>query len=93
MRRIPGLGGLHHTEIVNRNLIVFTRFPEAGKAKTRLIPELGADGAADLSLELIGHVMRVVSSVSERESIGVSVWFTGCDEDRARQLSPGPYIP
>lgn len=76
---------------MRRNLIVFTRFPEAGKAKTRLIPELGADGAADLSIELIGHVMRVVSSVSERESIDVSVWFTGCDEDGARQLAPGPY--
>lgn len=72
---------------MRRNLIVFTRFPEAGKAKTRLIPELGADGAADLSLELIGHVMRVVSCVSERESIDVSVFFTGCDEDRARQLA------
>lgn len=29
-------------------LIVFTRWPEPGKAKTRLIPALGAEGAADL---------------------------------------------
>lgn len=76
---------------MKRSLIVFTRYPEAGKTKTRLIPELGADGAADLSLELIGQVMRTVSSVSERESMDVSVLFTGCDEDRARHLAPGPY--
>ena len=28
-------------------LVVFTRFPIAGKAKTRLIPALGAEGAAN----------------------------------------------
>jgi len=30
------------------SLVVFTRFPEAGRAKTRLIPALGPEGAAEL---------------------------------------------
>jgi glycosyltransferase A (GT-A) superfamily protein (DUF2064 family) len=29
-------------------LVIFTRYPEPGKAKTRLIPALGAEGAAAL---------------------------------------------
>lgn len=32
----------------NEILLLFVRFPEAGRAKTRLIPALGADGAAAL---------------------------------------------
>ncbi len=33
---------------MNNALIVFTRLPQPGTAKTRLIPTLGAEGAADL---------------------------------------------
>jgi rSAM/selenodomain-associated transferase 1 len=33
-------------------LVIFTRFPEPGRAKTRLIPALGADGAAMLHRRL-----------------------------------------
>jgi rSAM/selenodomain-associated transferase 2/rSAM/selenodomain-associated transferase 1 len=34
--------------MMTRALILFTRWPEPGKAKTRLIPALGAEGAADM---------------------------------------------
>ena len=33
-------------------IIIFTRFPEAGKTKTRLIPALGPEGAADLQKQM-----------------------------------------
>ena len=50
-------------------LVVFARAPEAGCAKTRLIPALGADGAAALAERLlrhaIGHALRV--DVEHRE--------------------------
>lgn len=39
-------------------LVIFTRFPEAGKAKTRLIPALGAEGAAALHRRLTEHTVR-----------------------------------
>jgi len=68
--------------------MVFTRYPEAGKAKTRLIPELGAEGAAALAEELAKRALGVAETVSAEGGIDISVWFTGCDEDRARLLAP-----
>jgi rSAM/selenodomain-associated transferase 1 len=38
-------------------LIVFTRYPEPGKVKTRLIPCLGPEGAADLQRRLTRHTL------------------------------------
>jgi uncharacterized protein len=39
-------------------IIVFARAPVPGQAKTRLIPRLGAWGAARLHLRLIRHALR-----------------------------------
>jgi rSAM/selenodomain-associated transferase 1 len=38
-------------------IVLFTRYPEAGRAKTRLIPALGADGAARLAQRLLEHAV------------------------------------
>jgi rSAM/selenodomain-associated transferase 1 len=40
-------------------VLVFARAPVAGQAKTRLIPLLGAQGAADLSAQLTRRALRV----------------------------------
>ena len=44
--------------ITNCRVIVFAKAPVAGFAKTRLIPALGARGAAALALRLLEHAMR-----------------------------------
>ncbi|MEK7793478.1 MAG: TIGR04283 family arsenosugar biosynthesis glycosyltransferase [Candidatus Hydrogenedentota bacterium] len=36
-------------------IVVFSRYPEPGKAKTRLIPQLGAEGAAELQRRMTTH--------------------------------------
>lgn len=43
-------------------LLVFAKAPVAGFAKTRLIPLLGAKGAARLQAELIRHTLRTCSA-------------------------------
>jgi rSAM/selenodomain-associated transferase 1 len=43
-------------------LIVLARAPRAGWAKTRLIPRLGAEGAAALHARLIEHCLQTVTS-------------------------------
>lgn len=40
------------------HLVVFAKAPQAGSAKTRLIPALGAGGAAALARKLLGHALR-----------------------------------
>jgi uncharacterized protein len=42
-------------------LLVFTRVPRAGQVKTRLIPQLGAQGAADFHARLIRHCLHTVT--------------------------------
>ncbi|MEM7682878.1 MAG: TIGR04282 family arsenosugar biosynthesis glycosyltransferase [Planctomycetota bacterium] len=42
-------------------LLVFSRVPEAGRTKTRMIPALGAQGAADLQRELTRFVLDRVA--------------------------------
>jgi rSAM/selenodomain-associated transferase 1 len=56
-------------------VIVFARAPVAGYAKKRLIPVLGADGAADLHRRLVLHTLSTAVSTG----IPVELW---CAPDR-----------
>ncbi|MBD2777645.1 TIGR04282 family arsenosugar biosynthesis glycosyltransferase [Iningainema tapete] len=47
-------------QIAKQHLIIFTRYPEAGKTKTRLIPALGAEGAASLHRQMTEHTLSQV---------------------------------
>lgn len=58
-------------------LIVFSRWPIAGQAKTRLIPALGPQGAADLQRRMTSHTLRVARQWAEESSGVVEVRFTG----------------
>ena len=42
-----------HFKKRNKEVIVISRYPEAGKAKTRLIPCLGENGAAQLQVVMV----------------------------------------
>jgi rSAM/selenodomain-associated transferase 1 len=63
---------------VNR-LLIFTRWPEAGRAKTRLIPALGAEGAARLSGELTHHCLAFARKARARwpDRLELEVRFAG----------------
>ena len=47
-------------------LVLFARYPEPGKAKTRLIPALGADGAARLHARLVERSIAVLGAVNRK---------------------------
>ncbi|MBO6702738.1 MAG: TIGR04282 family arsenosugar biosynthesis glycosyltransferase [Pseudomonadales bacterium] len=51
---------------------VFTRAPVPGEVKTRLIPELGEQGAASLHADLAGHLL---GSLDESE-LAAEVWVS-----------------
>ncbi len=42
----------------SQRLVVFTRYPEPGKTKTRLIPGLGAEGAATVQRQMTEHMLK-----------------------------------
>ncbi|MEE4383975.1 MAG: TIGR04282 family arsenosugar biosynthesis glycosyltransferase [Pseudomonadales bacterium] len=52
-------------------VLVFARAPEPGRVKTRLIPALGADGAAALYLDLLDHVL---AEVAVPRGLAVELW-------------------
>ena len=68
-----------------RRLIVFTRYPEPGVTKTRLIPVLGPQGAAELQRRMTEHAVRHALAVPRRVTAAVEVRYAGGDEARMRQ--------
>ena len=61
----------------SERLILFTRYPEPGKTKTRLIPVLGSHGAADLQKQMTEHVLaRTDDFVSDRR-VDMEVRYEG----------------
>jgi len=61
----------------NRHLIVFTRFPEAGTTKTRLIPSLGAESAADLQRNMTEHILARVSTARIKPQLSIEIRYEG----------------
>eukprot|EP00188_Purpureofilum_apyrenoidigerum_P000247 Plantae.Rhodophyta-Purpureofilum_apyrenoidigerum.ctg10988.p1 GENE.Plantae.Rhodophyta-Purpureofilum_apyrenoidigerum.ctg10988~~Plantae.Rhodophyta-Purpureofilum_apyrenoidigerum.ctg10988.p1 ORF type:complete len:229 (-),score=44.67 Plantae.Rhodophyta-Purpureofilum_apyrenoidigerum.ctg10988:220-906(-) len=49
-----------------KHVLLFTKYPTPGYAKTRMIPLLGAAGAAALSSEMTRHVLRTTREFSAK---------------------------
>ncbi|MDF5718706.1 MAG: TIGR04282 family arsenosugar biosynthesis glycosyltransferase [Rhizonema sp. NSF051] len=64
--------------IEKQHLIIFTRYPEAGKTKTRMIPALGTKGAADLHRQMTEHTLTQVKQL-QSNAISFEVRFAGGD--------------
>lgn len=69
----------------SRQLIVFSRFPEPGKTKTRLIPALGAEGAANLQRKMSGHTMLNTRVAATAVGAGIQVRFSGGTASKLRR--------
>ncbi|MBE9004020.1 TIGR04282 family arsenosugar biosynthesis glycosyltransferase [Fortiea sp. LEGE XX443] len=64
-------------EIQKQHLIIFTRYPEPGKTKTRLIPALGSIGAANLQQQMTEHTTLQAKELQKAADISVEVRFAG----------------
>ncbi len=62
-----------------QSLIIFTRYPEPGKTKTRLIPVLGSVGAANLQRQMTEHTILQVKQLQKAIDISVEIWFSDGD--------------
>lgn len=82
------------------HLIVFTRYPEPGTAKTRLIPALGAEGAAQISRQLTEQTLAQITQLCQQQAIAVTIAFAGGSISEMQQWlgrlwweQPWQYVP
>ncbi len=65
--------------VLAEKLIIFTRFPQAGTTKTRLIPALGATGAADLQRRLSERTVRRGRELAAIRDTALELCYDGGD--------------
>ncbi|MFN3389582.1 MAG: TIGR04282 family arsenosugar biosynthesis glycosyltransferase [Allosphingosinicella sp.] len=65
-------------------IIVFAKAPVAGRVKTRLVPALGAEGAASLAAEMLAH------TIAEARATGLAVEL--CGEPDPAEWYQGPRV-
>jgi rSAM/selenodomain-associated transferase 1 len=59
-----------------KHLILFTRYPHPGTTKTRLIPRLGAEGAARLQRQMTEYIIHQARHLLQKQAITLTVYFT-----------------
>ena len=65
-----------------QRLVVFTRFPEPHRTKTRLIPALGPEGAAQLQRDMTRHTLGSVRELAAGFPVLVELRFEGGDAEK-----------
>ena len=77
----------------NCRLLLFTRYPEVGTTKTRLISALGAEGAALLQERLTKRVVGQAGLLEQQTGIETIVHYTGGSKEKmASWLGPLNYV-
>ena len=62
---------------MSETLIIFSRYPEPGKTKTRMIPTLGARGAAQLQRQMSEHTLNTARQLLADRNVSIEVHFAG----------------
>lgn len=58
-------------------VLLFTRYPQPGQCKTRLIPALGPDGAATLHREMTGRIMSQLAALTVLHPHRLEIHYDG----------------
>lgn len=66
-------------KIAKKHLIIFTRYPQPGTTKTRLIPALGVEGAANLQRQMTEFTLSKVKKFQKSAAISFEIRFAGGD--------------
>jgi len=68
-----------------QRLLLFTRYPVPGKAKTRLIPALGPRRAAEVQRAMTAHTLHTARALATKEDVSVEIRFEGTFARRMRR--------
>jgi rSAM/selenodomain-associated transferase 2/rSAM/selenodomain-associated transferase 1 len=71
--------------ISKERLIIFTRYPETGITKTRLIPLLGAKGAANLQRKMTEHTLSRMMGLTASNDLTIEIRYDGGNEHSMRR--------
>lgn len=66
-------------------LIIFTRYPLPGTTKTRLIPALGPERAADCQRQMTEHTVAIARSLQTVRPVHIDIRFTGGTQIQMQQ--------
>ena len=78
---------------MNETLIIFSRYPEPGKTKTRMISALGAVGAAQLQRQMTEYTLKTAIALASSRQVAIEIHFAGGDRSLMREwLGEGEYI-
>ena len=66
-------------------IILFTKYPDPGRVKTRLIPTLGAQDAALLHREMAEHTLKTIKNLTQSEEFNFEVRYSGCEVEQMRK--------
>ena len=61
-------------------IVIFTRFPVQGATKTRLIPLLGSERAANLQRNMTEHIVATAKKAAHTRSASLEIQYDGCKE-------------
>jgi rSAM/selenodomain-associated transferase 1 len=71
--------------ISKERLIIFTRYPETGTTKTRMIPLLGAKGAAKLQRKMTEHTLSRMMGLTASNDLTIEIRYDGGNEKLMKQ--------
>lgn len=80
----------HHQ--VLEEIIIFTRYPEPGKVKTRLVPYLGKEQTAQIHRQLSERIIRQVLPVQERRRVLISLFYSGGSLRQMKEWLQHPFV-
>ena len=71
--------------------VVLTKEPVPGKVKTRLISQLGGQGACDLYIQLLTRLENTLKNLVDKTHSQVALWIAGDDQhEKNRQVQHMP---
>ncbi len=72
-------------EPVAERIILFTRYPVPGRAKTRLIPAIGAKGAAALQQRMTEQTLARIRHLARTRTLAAEIRYQGGDRARIKE--------
>ena len=70
---------------IRDRLIIFSRYPRPGTTKTRMIPIMGAEGAAELQRRMTEHTLATASHLAQKYPVQIEIHFEDGDRDRMQK--------